>query len=104
LKLSCQVIRHGQTIYESGELLTGEQHMCHSLSNCEDHHFKYPQHRVVGDVHLHFFGTSKLSFSERDWKYEDGDEIHIVPESGAALINTVRAVPEKHCTVTVQPA
>ncbi|MEO2036824.1 MAG: AraD1 family protein [Planctomycetaceae bacterium] len=103
LKLSCQVIRNGHTIYESGELLTGEQHMCHSLTNCEDHHFKYPQHRIIGDVHLHFFGTSKLSFGERDWKYEDGDEIHIVPGSGAALINTVRTVPEKRPTVAVQP-
>jgi hypothetical protein len=104
LKLSCQVMRGGQTIYDSGELLTGEQHMSHSLANCEDHHFKYPQHRLAGDVHLHFFGTSKLSFGHRDWKYQDGDEIHIVPEFGAALINTVRALPATSPTVTVEPA
>lgn len=104
LKLHCQVIRDGETIYDSGELLTGEQHMCHSLVNCEDHHFKYPQHRVPGDVHLHFFGTSKLSFGQRDWKYQDGDEIRIVPHSGAALINTVRFVPESCPTLVVQPA
>jgi hypothetical protein len=104
LKLSCQVMRGGQTIYDSGELLTGEQHMSHSLANCEDHHFKYPQHRLAGDVHLHFFGTSKLSFGHRDWKYQDGDEIHIVPEFGAALINTVRALPATSPTVTVAPA
>ncbi|MCA9012310.1 MAG: sugar transporter, partial [Planctomycetaceae bacterium] len=66
------MIRAGRTIYDSGELLTGEQHMCHSLANCEDHHFKYPQHRIAGDVHLHFFGTSKLSFGQRDWKYQEG--------------------------------
>ena len=104
LKLSCRVIRDGRTIYDSGELLTGEQHMCHSLANCEDHHFKYPQHRVAGDVHLHFFGTSKLSFGQRDWKYRDGDRIHIIPESGAALINTVHAVPATCPTMAVQPA
>lgn len=104
LKLSCQVIREGRTIYDSGELLTGEQHMCHSLANCEDHHFKYPQHRIAGDVHLHFFGTSKLSFGQRDWKYQEGDEIHIVPESGAALVNLVRAVPEHGPVCVVQPA
>jgi len=104
LKLHCCVFRGGQTIYDSGELLTGEQHMCHSLANCEDHHFKYPQNRISGDVHLHFFGTSKLSFGHREWKYSDGDEIHIIPDSGASLINRVKAVPESSKTVSVQPA
>ncbi len=104
LRLQCHVKRAGQTIYNSGELLTGEQHMCHSLANCEDHHFKYPQHRLAGDIHLHFFGTSKLSFGQRDWTYQTGDEIHIIPESGAALVNTVHVVTETQPTVTVQPA
>lgn len=98
LKLSCHVVRNGETIYDSGELLTGEQHMCHSLANCEDHHFKYPQHRIPGDVHLHFFGTSRLSYGTRDWEYADGDEIHIVPETGATLVNTVRT-----CEASVSP-
>ncbi len=104
-KLSCQVRRHDEVLYDSGELLTGEQHMCHSLANCEDHHFKYPQHRQSGDVHLHFFGTSKLSYGSRDWVYQDGDEIHIIPESGPSLVNTVRiAPPSAHPTVVVEPA
>ncbi|MCH2211123.1 MAG: sugar transporter [Fuerstiella sp.] len=102
-KLHCEVIRDGETIYESGELLTGEQHMCHSLANCEDHHFKYPQHRIVGDVHLHFFGTSKLSYGERDWKYQEGDEVRVIPDFGAALINTVHADGEAASVVAVQP-
>lgn len=105
LKLSCQVKRNGQVIYDSGELLTGEQHMCHSLANCEDHHFKYPQHRQPGDVHLHYFGTSKLSFGSRDWKYQDGDVVSIVPESGAALVNEVRTGQKAaEATVKVAPA
>ena len=78
LKLTCRVVRNGGTIYDSGELLTGERHMSHSLVNCEDHHFKYPQHRIPGDLHLHFFGTSRLSYGTRDWEYADGDEIHEV--------------------------
>jgi hypothetical protein len=94
LKLACRVVRRGETIYDSGELHTGEKHMCHSLANCEDHHFKYPQHRIPGDVHLHFFGTSKLSYGTRQWKYETGDEIQIVPESGAALVNPVQRADE----------
>ena len=28
------------------------------FANLEYHHFKYKQHRVPGDVHLHFFGTA----------------------------------------------
>lgn len=104
LKLRCEVVRDGQTVYDSGELLTGEEHMCHSLANCEDHHFKYPQHRVPGDVHLHYFGTSKLSFGSRDWKFQDGDEIRIIPETGAALVNTVRVAAKSETPVAVEPA
>ena len=90
IELRCTVIRDSDTIYDSGPLLSGEQHMCHSLANCEDHHFKYPQHRVPGDVHIHFFGTSKLSYSERDWTYQAGDEIRIeAPDFGPPLVNTV---------------
>ncbi|MEO1994212.1 MAG: AraD1 family protein [Planctomycetaceae bacterium] len=89
--LSCSVTRNGVEIYDSGLLRSGEEFMCHSLANCEDHHFKYPMHRQPGDVHLHFFGTSKLSCSSRDWKYRDGDRIQIESALfGAPLINTVR--------------
>ena len=88
--LECRVERDGETIYESGALKSGEQSMCHSLANCEDHHFKYPQHRVPGDVHVHFFGTSKLSFSTREWKYRAGDVVMVSAEGvSAALVVTV---------------
>ena len=88
--LACRVERDGETIYESGALKSGEQSMCHSLANCEDHHFKYPQHRVPGDVHVHFFGTSKLSFSTREWKYRAGDVVTVSAEGvSAALVVTV---------------
>lgn len=92
LQLRCTVQREGETIYDSGKLFSGEEYMCHSLANCEDHHFKYPQHRSPGDVHLHYFGTSRLSHSSRDWKYRAGDEIAIeAPGFSAPLINTVVA-------------
>lgn len=91
IDLQCTVSRDGDVIYDSGPLLSGEDHMCHSLANCEDHHFKYPQHRVPGDVHLHYFGTSRLSHSTRDWKFADGDEITVsAPDFSGSLINTVR--------------
>jgi hypothetical protein len=85
------VLRGDRVLYDSGELLTGERNMCHSLANLEDHHFKYPQHRRPGDVHVHFFGTSKLSFQHRDWRYEDGDLIEVAFDGlGAPLRNPVR--------------
>ena len=99
VELRCTVRRRGETIYDSGQLLSGEQHMCHSLANCEDHHFKYPEHRVPGDVHIHFFGTSKLSFRERDWKYQDGDEVRVeAPALSPPLVNFVSRAPQVDTT------
>jgi hypothetical protein len=87
----CRVLRNGQAIYDSGELLTGQENMCHSLANLEDHHFKYPQHRYPGDLHVHFFGTSMLSFRKRDWQYQAGDVVEIGFHGlGEPLRNPVR--------------
>jgi hypothetical protein len=38
--------------------------MSHAIANLEHHHFKYPLFRRPGDLHVHFFGTATLSFSE----------------------------------------
>ncbi len=104
--LECLVERDGEAIYESGELKSGEQFMCHSLANCEDHHFKYPLHRQPGDVHFHFFGTSKLSYSSRQWKYQPGDTITISAEAfSRPLVNTVTAGdPREADPIEVIPA
>tara|TARA_B100000029_G_scaffold260967_1_gene257318 strand:- start:301 stop:1026 length:726 start_codon:yes stop_codon:yes gene_type:complete len=104
--LECEVTRDGEVLYASGLLKSGEDYMCHSLANCEDHHFKYPQHRVPGDVHVHFFGTSKLSFSTRTWKYRSGDVVTLsAPGVSAALSVTVAdAAPEASTPVRVEPA
>ena len=92
ITLSCHVQRNDETIYESGELKSGEQFMCHSLANCEDHHFKYPLHRQPGDVHFHFFGTSKLSYGNRSWTYQPGDQITVsAPQFSHCLVNSVSA-------------
>lgn len=106
LDLSCSVTRNGETIYDSGPLLSGEENMCHSLANCEDHHFKYAQHRCPGDVHIHFFGTSKLSHSTRNWQYQPGDRICIeAPTFSSPLVNVVAAGDdESSAPVRVQQA
>lgn len=91
---NCRIYRRGDhLIYDSGELLTGEDNMTHTLTNLEDHHFKYPQFRIPGDVHIHFFGTMKLSYGSRD-KFCDGDKIEIrFDNMGSSLINYVRRLP-----------
>lgn len=93
LTLQCTVSRGGQTLYDSGPLHTGQRHMCHSLANLEDHHFKFPQHRQPNTMHLHFLGTSRISYGQRDWKYADGDVLRIeAPGFSEALVNRVRAI------------
>jgi hypothetical protein len=94
LRGHCRVFRNDKIIYDSGELRTGERNMCHSLANIEDHHFKYPQHRNPGHIHVHFFGTSKLSFQHRDWKYQEGDIVELSFQGlGASLRNPIRRLP-----------
>jgi hypothetical protein len=105
IKGRCRVLRGGETIYDSGELLTGEKNMSHSLANLEDHHFKFPQHRQPGDIHVHFFGTSKLSFQHRTWKYQDGDEVEVSFEGlGLPLRNRVRRVEPNNSPTRVESA
>ena len=50
--------------------------MCHTLANLEHHHFKYEFFRRPGDVHVHFFGTATLSFSD-DIRTQPGDVFEI---------------------------
>lgn len=69
-------IRRSQNTIWSKEFLSGERHMCHSLSNLEYHHFKYAPFRVPGQVHVHFFGAATLSFAD-GVQLQAGDEIHI---------------------------
>jgi hypothetical protein len=58
-----RILRDGQAIWDK-PFLSGEANMSHSLANLEHHHFKYGLFRRPGDVHVHFFGTATLSFSE----------------------------------------
>ena len=58
-----RIVRGGETIWEK-PFLSGEANMSHSFANLEHHHFKYDLFRRAGDVHVHFFGTATLSFSD----------------------------------------
>lgn len=66
----------GSSVAWEKPFLSGEANMCHSLANLEWHHFKYSQFRRPGDVHVHFFGTATLSFSD-GFTVEPGDEFEI---------------------------
>ena len=90
-----RIRRHGQVLWQK-PFLTGEANMSHTFANLEYHHFKYRQHRVPGDVHLHFFGTATLSFVD-DVKVEPGDEFEIdLPALGAPLTNPLALEPGGH--------
>jgi hypothetical protein len=58
-----RVLRGNQVLWEK-PFLTGETNMSHWIANLEHHHFKYGLFRRPGDIHVHFFGTATLSFSD----------------------------------------
>lgn len=58
-----RILREGATLWEQ-PFLSGEANMSHTLANLEAHHFKYGLFRRPGDIHVHFFGTATLSFSD----------------------------------------
>jgi hypothetical protein len=72
---TARVTRAGKTIWEK-PFLTGEGNMSHYLKNLEYHHFKYDLARRPGDLHVHFFGTATLSFSD-GIQAQDGDVFEI---------------------------
>ena len=95
LEGTSRIRRNGQVLWQK-PFLTGEANMSHTFANLEYHHFKYRQHRVPGDVHLHFFGTATLSFVD-GIKVQAGDEFEIdLPALGAPLTNTLAIEPGGH--------
>ena len=70
-----RILRDNKVLWEK-EFLTGEDNMSHNIANLEHHHFKYGLFRQPGDVHVHFFGTSVLSFSDQI-QTKEGDVFEI---------------------------
>lgn len=92
---SSRIVRDGQTIWEK-PFLSGEANMSHSLTNLEHHHFKYALFRRPGDIHVHFFGTATLSFSD-GVRTQEGDvfEIEAAPFTLPLRNRLTRAAEEK---------
>jgi hypothetical protein len=97
-------IERAGAVFWSKEISSGEQRMSHSLSNMEHHHFKFPQHRRAGDVHIHFYGADAFSFGA-GLELEDGDVAVISFHGfGRPLRNPIRVSKESQALVSVSPA
>jgi hypothetical protein len=86
----------------SKDILTGEDEMCHSLRNIEQHHFKFATHRQPGDVHVHYYGACALSFGD-GVELADGDSMEITFAGfGRALRNPVKITTTQAPLISVQ--
>ncbi len=93
-----RIVRGNAVLWEK-PFLSGEANMSHWIANLEHHHFKYDLFRRPGDVHLHFFGTATLSFTD-GVKAEPGDRFEIEAEVfGRPLRNTLARAPARAVTV-----
>lgn len=95
-----RILRNGSLLWEK-PFLSGERNMSHSIANLEQHHFKYAQFRRVGDVHVHFFGTATLSFSD-NIETQDGDIFEIVADAFTLPLRNPLAYAESAPNVTVR--
>ena len=94
-------IERERNVHWTKTFRSGESEMCHSLQNIEHHHFKYEAHRRRGDIHVHFFGTDCLSFSDHI-RLQHGDVMQIAVEGyGRPLRNPVRVHNSKPALVNV---
>nr|WP_281242900.1 AraD1 family protein [Halomonas muralis] len=88
-------IRRNDAVLWEKPFLSGEVNMCHSIANLEAHHFKYAQFRRPGDIHVHFFGTATLSFSD-DVRTQQGDVFEIEAGGfGPALRNSLATLEQE---------
>jgi hypothetical protein len=87
-----RILRGGKVIWRK-PFVTGEANMSHTIANLEYHHFKYAAFRRSGDLHIHFFGTSTLSFAD-GIKPAEGDVFEIeMKEFGHPLRNRLMPAP-----------
>jgi hypothetical protein len=101
VKGTARLLRGSEVVW-SDEWLSGEDNMGHSIANLEHHHFKYPDFRRAGDVHVHFFGAATGSFT-KNIKAGAGDEFEIASAVfGRPLRNALGAAREPHGLMSVR--
>ncbi len=97
-----RILRNGEELW-SGEFLTGEANMTHTLANIEHHHFKYADFRRPGDIHCHYYGTATLSFAA-GVTVAPGDVFEISsPTFGRPLRNPLVRAETENQLVSIQP-
>ena len=102
IPVKIKIERAGQALW-SKAFCSGEREMCHSLQNIEHHHFKYEAHRRPGDVHVHFFGTDCLSFSD-GIRLQEADVMQVAAKGfGRPLRNSVRVSGTNPSMIEVLP-
>lgn len=96
-----RLLRGNEVVWES-DWLSGEDNMCHAIANLEHHHFKYPEFRAPGDVHVHYFGAATGSFTQKVETHL-GDVFEIAAEGfGRPLRNTLGAARETNRPINVR--
>ena len=98
------ITREGRELWTHA-VQSGEQHMAHNLANLEYHHFKYQEHRVPGQAHVHFLGAAAFSFGA-GVALADGDVMEVAWNGlGRPLRNTLQilAGPDSFRTVATFP-
>jgi hypothetical protein len=102
IAVTARIERGGETHW-CKTFRSGETEMCHSLQNIEHHHFKFEAHRRPGDVHVHFFGTDCLSYSD-GLRLQEGDVMEVTAEGfGRPLRNRVNVVSTKTPVIRAVP-
>jgi hypothetical protein len=88
-----RIDRDGKTVWSS-PIHTGENNMAHSLENLEHHHFKYPDHRIPLQAHVHFFGADAFSFT-KGFTLQPGDNMEVQWNGmGRPLRNPLKRHPQ----------
>jgi hypothetical protein len=95
------ITRGGSTLW-SKDIKSGQKNMAHSLENLEHHHFKYPNHRVPYQAHVHFFGADAFSFGEHI-QLQEGDVMNVQwLELGRTLKNPLKLAKDEERLVSVK--
>lgn len=96
-----QVLRDKETLW-SAAIRTGEKNMAHSLANLEYHHFKYPDHRLPLQGHVHFFGADAFSFGA-GISLQTGDQMFVHWEGlGRPLINPLMVNDQEEKAIEIK--
>jgi hypothetical protein len=87
----------------SAAIESGEEAMSHSLRNLEHHLFKFENHRVAGDLHVHFLGAATLSFGS-GIHLEAGDVMQVAFEGmGRPLRNPLQIDTPVNRLIAAEP-